>query len=57
MLSALAVSAESGQPSPPFFEWARTLGALRSHGSDAELAFWIKQVQLAQKQYGGATRG
>ena len=51
MLSALAVSADNGEPDIPsrhFFDWARTVGVLHGYGQDAELTFWIEQVKKAQ---------
>ena len=49
MLSALAVSKETGQPSEGgFFGWARDVGLLEQQGEEAALTFWIEQVRLAQ---------
>jgi len=51
MLSALAVAAGANRQSPPFFKWARELGALAETGEVAEDIFWAREVQKIQKHY------
>jgi hypothetical protein len=51
MLSALAIAADRGQPSAPFFDWARQLGALHTRDAASEFEFWIDEVRRAQAYY------
>ncbi len=51
MLSAFAIAADLNQPSAPFFQWARQLGALTRRDANAELDFWVDQLAKARAFY------
>lgn len=48
MASALAVGADSSQPSEHFFRWMRELGALTDNDIATALVFWQEQVDKAR---------
>jgi hypothetical protein len=50
LVSAVAVSGSTGEPSEGFRELVRELGLAPTHGA-AYLAFWSDQVQKAQEWY------
>jgi hypothetical protein len=49
LASALAVQKDEMIPSRPFFEFAKTIGALQPHQD--QLQFWAEQVAKAQAWY------